>query len=271
MLGVGKLLVGVGAGVLIFLEAVVVFRPAVAELRLGVLDERIPSGLPPQLHGIGEGRLPGVHGGGIGLGEGVVVIVHGEIDLGEVVCVVARLRQEEKARHGAVSQRGGTTLDVEVLGAVAKPHQHVGILGEGALVLVVNGQRFAQVVLGEEVVVAQNFVGLFGHAPGGEHHLVDLLQELMGLEHQGFSLPGGEQILAHRSLGLGDTVHGGKVGDILIGEAYGGQELIVIEVGLAQVIVAGLGHGRARQAQAAEKPHTQGDDGQNGQKTPQGM
>ena len=157
------------------------------------------------------------------------------------------------------------------MGAVAKPHQHVGILGEGALVLVVNGQRFAQVVLGEEVVVAQDFVGLFGHAPGGEHHLVDLLQESMGLEHQGFSLPGGEQILAHRSLGLGDTVHGGKVGDILIGEAHGGQELIVIEVGLAQVIVAGLGHGRARQAQAAEKPHTQGDDGQNGQKTPQGM
>ena len=199
LLAVGQFFVGFSLAVLILLEAVVIFGPAVGQLLLGVGNHRGPAQLASGIDRVLQDILPGLNGVGILVAEGRALGGDLDIDLRVIVGVVTRLRQEQKGRHCAVAQCRGAPLAAEILGTAAETHQGIGLLGERRFIvgIVPHGNHRAQVILGEVPVVAQALIGGLGHPTRGQHRLVQRGQQRLGGKDHLPVPEHGQQVRAH--------------------------------------------------------------------------
>ena len=292
----------VGHPVLVLRPALVQLGPGVGEGVPGVVQ--LPSGvggLPLQgllsqgqlPHGLTEdlvlpqprpGLAHGLNPFGEAVQQGLIVVAVAEKPGGAVgqkpglgvgVQVEGGGGQEEEGLRLAGAQGGGAPLLGDVEGGVHHPHDGPGGIVQGVGVVAVAGVQDDGIPQFQAQGLQES--GLHGalarpggEPPGPEPGPVDPLGEGVDLHHQLPLCAVDDGVHAVRPLHVGHAVHVGEPGQVLVGEAQGGEDPQVHEPAGVEVAVGGGLHIGGGGAQPRQKGHRQGGEEKQGQKPPPG-
>ncbi len=185
-------------------------------------------------------------------------------------------QQVHESVHPAVSQGTVAPLKLDISGCLGDAHD--GVFREGKIV-----QIFLFIVFGEDDFAAQGllpvaigihntFRGRLRHSSRHQFQAVDSFQQGVGLEYAFVALPVYiEDIRLHRALYrphmflLLQSLH------VLFLEAQGGQQPVVKQLVLQQIIMGRLHHDGFGDFQSRKEAHAQCHDGEDGQVTSQAL
>ena len=275
--GVEQFTLGLVALLAVLGVALIVLGNAVIQLRLSVAHERLEALARLRFAGEGHAVLVLFDAGLVLVGVDLALGIKADVDVGVIIAIKALVGDVGKGHHRAGAEGGAAALVVEVGGRIAKADDGVFAGGEHVQGIFVVGvgkdDLLADAVHGEELRIDHGLVFGAGQAAGGEAYLIDVLGEGVEDDHAGHVQTAHvhQRVLTDGAGGGGDAGDAGKGVGVALIEAHGGDEAVIVHALAAKIVVAGLHHGVAADAQAAEKAHAKGDDRQDRQIPPQAL